>query len=101
MTSYEDSILRRQSEKWDAGARPPAWSSSRDELCECTDWLKNRQGGFYTIGGDKNPQLKGVYIDAYPGARAYMDTEIIVTSLHGEATAVRVATAGKEMEPRF
>lgn len=63
--------------------------------------FRNRQGGVYTIGSEKKPQLKGANINACSEARAYMDAKIKVTSLHGKATMIRLLLLEKKMEPRY
>lgn len=98
MTSYENSILRPHFERWESEARPPAWSSSRDALAACTpEWFNNRQGGLNTTGANTaNPDHRGVYIDGYAGAQAYMYDEVVITHLNSEKSAIRVATTGTE-----
>jgi hypothetical protein len=103
MEPYEDNILCSVGQQREAAGSPPAWSTSRDDLYEATIWLKNYDGGIYTVGASTpKPRLKGLYISGYPGRHAYMDLEILITNLHGEKTALNAAVGkNTDIGPRL
>jgi hypothetical protein len=68
-------------------------AQSRDDLAACTEWFRVYQGGIHA----KSPILYGILFAGYTGARSYMDAEILITSLNGEAAATNAAQGKKTL----
>ncbi|OXV10959.1 hypothetical protein Egran_01280 [Elaphomyces granulatus] len=56
---------------------PPAWAETRTELSDAIPWFRMVQGGMHQL--DK--VLLGALIDSDSGPRAFMDDEIVLTTL--------------------
>jgi ribosomal protein L37AE/L43A len=68
-------------------------------MCGCTPWFKNHQAGIYICGADENnPQLKGVFVNAYAGSRCYVDPEVCILNLSGLASGLKMVEAFKKAE---
>ncbi|KAF3765075.1 hypothetical protein M406DRAFT_331384 [Cryphonectria parasitica EP155] len=91
---YEDAILRRDMQKtWQSAVPPPYFAEHRAHLINATTWFHTIQAGYYaTVRGDPRnigPNGEedsgfclGLLLGKYFVPGAYLDAEVIITSIN-------------------
>lgn len=85
--SYEDTILRRDMQRWLASSNPEASAQYRGSAAKGLPWFSDNQGGCcLTRKEKKHPDhteelyVRGILLDGYTGTNAYLDAEVIIVS---------------------